>query len=165
METVLIIEDDAAMMRGLKDNFEHLEQQQIEAIIPPQTSKTKSSCIPFCRFSYDAKHRIVKCPAKRILTYRGTSEKGDTYRADSKDCRKCSLRPRCFSKDAKCRTILIVPGYEALLRARRAHAKRDDRYRELYTRHRWRVEGVHGEAKVQHGLRDEVYGTWRFRRI
>ncbi|NLW83343.1 MAG: transposase [Phycisphaerae bacterium] len=31
-------------------NYEHLEQEQIEAIIPPQTSKTKSSCIPSCRF-------------------------------------------------------------------------------------------------------------------
>ena len=26
----------------------------------------------------------------------------------------------------------------------------------MYQRHRWRVEGVHGEAKTQHGLRRAV---------
>jgi transposase len=142
-------------------NYEHLEQEQIEAIIPPQTSKSKSSCIPSCRFKYDAKHRIVKCPAKQALTYSSTNEKGDTYRADTKICRKCSMRSRCFSKHACCRTLLIGPGYEALLRARRVHARRDERRRSLYTRHRWRVEGVHGEAKTQHGLRRAARrGLW-----
>ena len=142
-------------------NYEHLEQQQIEAIIPPSQRSPKSGCIPACRFSYDAKHRIVKCPAKRTLTYRGTTEKGDIYRADTKDCRMCPLRQRCFSKDARNRIISIGPGYEALLRARRTHARRDDRYKALYTRHRWRVEGIHGEAKTQHGLRRAARrGLW-----
>ena len=54
-----------------------------------------------------------------------------------------------------------MPGYEALLRARRVHAKRDERYKALYTRHRWRVEGVHGQAKTQHGLRRAARrGLW-----
>jgi hypothetical protein len=142
-------------------NYKHLEQQQIEAIIPPQTSKAQSSCIPSCRFKYDAKNQIVTCPAKQKLTYRGTSEKGDTYRAASQDCQQCPLRQRCFSKDARCRTILIVPGYEALLRARRKHVQGDERRKALYTRHRWRVEGVHGEAKTQHGLRRAARrGLW-----
>jgi transposase len=142
-------------------NYEHLEQQQIEAVIPPQTSPSKSSCVPSSRFKYDAKHRVVICPAKRKLTYRGTSEKGDTYRAETKDCQQCPLRQRCFSKDARSRTILIVPGYEALLRARRIHARGDERRKALYTRHRWRVEGVHGEAKTQHGLRRAARrGLW-----
>lgn len=142
-------------------NYEHLEQRQIEAIIPPQTSTTRSCCIPSCRFKYDAKNRVVTCPAQRKLTYRGTSEKGDTYRAQVNDCQPCPLRQRCFSKGARCRTILIVPGYEALLRARRVHTRGDDRRRALYTRHRWRVEGVHGEAKTQHGLRRAARrGLW-----
>jgi len=142
-------------------NYEQLEQRQIEAIIPSQTSKTKSSCIPSCRFSYDAKHRLVTCPAKRKLTWRGTTEKGDIYRAEIKECQCCSLRQRCFSKDARCRTILIGPGYEALLRARRRHARHEDRDIVLYTRHRWRVEGMHGQAKTQHGLRRAVRrGLW-----
>lgn len=142
-------------------NYQYLEQHQVEAIIPPQTSKTKSSCIPSCRFKYDAKHHIVICPAKRKLTSRSTTDRGDLYRADVKDCRQCPYRSRCFSKTARCRTILIGQGYEALLRARRVHARRDARRGALYTRHRWRVEGVHGEAKTQHGLRRAARrGLW-----
>jgi len=142
-------------------NYEHLEQRQIEGIIPPQTSKSKSNCIPACRFKYDAKHRIITCPAKRRLTYRQTTKKGDVYRARAKDCKACRLRRRCFSASAKVRTILIGPGYESLLRARRVHARREVRRRILYTRHRWRVEGVHGEAKVQYGLGRAVRrGLW-----
>jgi len=142
-------------------NYEQLEQRQIEAIIPPQTTKTKSSCIPSCRFSYDAKHRRVTCPAKRTLTYRGTSEKGDIYRAEVKDCQRCPLRQRCFSNTARCRIILIGHGYEALLRARRVHARGDQRRKALYIRHRWRVEGIHGEAKTLHGLRRAARrGLW-----
>jgi len=142
-------------------NYSHLEQEQIEAIIPPQTTKKRPRCIPSCRFKYDAQHRIVKCPAKQVLTYSSTSEKGDTYRANSKDCRRCPLRQCCFGLKARCRTILIVPGYEALLRARRVHARKEERRKALYTRHHWRVEGIHGEAKVQHGLRRAARrGLW-----
>jgi hypothetical protein len=40
-----------------------------------------------------------------------------------------------------------------LLRARRRWQKRDENIRDKYERHKWRVEGIHGEAKTQHGLR------------
>jgi transposase len=150
---------DASYAHG--SNYQHLEQQQIEAIIPPQSNASKFSCLPSCRFSYDAHHRIVTCPAKRKLTCRGSTEKGDIYRAEVRDCQRCPLRPRCFSDNARCRTILIGPGYEALLRARRKHARGDAPRKALYTRHRWRVEGIHGEAKTQHGLRRAVRrGLW-----
>lgn len=150
---------DASYAHGA--NYQHLEQQQVEAIIPPQSNASKSSCIPSCRFSYDAHHRIVVCPAQRKLTYRGSTEKGDLYRSAAKNCQRCPLRSRCFSDTAHYRTILIGPGYEALLRARRKHAWGDVRRKALYTRHRWRVEGIHGEAKTQHGLRRAVRrGLW-----
>jgi hypothetical protein len=60
------------------------------------------------------------------------------------------------------RTVLIVDGYEALLRARRARNRGwDEERRELYRRHQWWVEGRHGEAKVQHGLARAVRrGRW-----
>jgi len=53
--------------------------------------------------------------------------------------------------------VIIPAGYEALLRARRRRARGwDEATRTAYRRHRWRVEGVHGEAKTQHGLRRAV---------
>lgn len=42
--------------------------------------------------------------------------------------------------------------HPSLLRARRKRLRWGEREARLYQRHRWRVEGVHGEAKSWHGL-------------
>ena len=50
--------------------------------------------------------------------------------------------------------VLIVDSYESLQRAReRMEAGWEGKAAEAYRRHRWRVEGAHGEAKTIHGLR------------
>ena len=88
-------------------------------------------------------------------------KQGWRYRAGRKDCRKCPLRERCLSPKAKSREVVIVPGYAALLRARRWRERWDEETCRQYERHRWRVEGRHGEAKTQHGLRRAARrGLW-----
>lgn len=42
--------------------------------------------------------------------------------------------------------------YPALLRARRRRERWSRQDRRLYERHRWRSEGLHGEAKTWHGM-------------
>jgi hypothetical protein len=49
--------------------------------------------------------------------------------------------------------VLIGKGYSALLRARRRALCTDHEFMRLYERHRIKSEGMHGEAKTQHGLR------------
>jgi hypothetical protein len=67
------------------------------------------------------------------------------------------MRERCIPPTAKVRSILLVDDYPALLRARRKHQRGwDEATRELYRRHRWHIEGVHGRAKSYHGLRRAV---------
>ena len=133
-------------------NYQHLEQKNIDAIIPPQKLGKNGKCIPLSKFKYDAKNKIVKCPGNKILTPRTESKLGVTYRAERKDCRKCRLRGQCFVATSTSRTVTIVPGYDALLRARRRHKKPDKKFTRTYSRHRWKIEGMHGEAKTQHGL-------------
>ena len=137
-------------------NFELLEEKGIEAIIPPQTEHANPRRLPMRRFKYDAKNKIVKCPAGKILTRRTENRQGWVYRARVKDCRNCRLRRRCISETATSRTIMISNGYEAMLRARRRHRTPDEKFRKTYSRHRWKIEGMHGEAKTQHGLRRAV---------
>jgi hypothetical protein len=48
---------------------------------------------------------------------------------------------------------MISNGYEAMVRARRRHRNPDKKFKQTYSRHRWKIEGMHGEAKTQHGLR------------
>ena len=134
-------------------NYRALEERGTDAVIPPQTENKHPARIPICRFKYDGKNKLVRCPAGKVLRPGCETDRGCVYRASAKDCNSCPLRARCVSPTAKVRMVLIVNGYESLLRARRRHRRQDKDDRAIYTRHRWRVEGVHGEAKTQHGLR------------
>ena len=118
--------------------------------------KKKPQRIPLRRFKYDAHQDRVKCPGGAYLNRKGRdqNDRGYWYRARPCDCSSCPLKTRCISEQARSRSLLIVDGYTALLRARRRKAKGwDAPTREMYTRHRWRVEGTHGRAKAHHGLR------------
>jgi transposase len=143
-------------------NYAALEERDVEAVIPPQHEPRVVRKLPVRRFKYDPRQRVVKCPGGRTLSRRSRQKNGWLYKARGRDCRQCPLKERCLSAGTKARTVLIVDGYEALLRARRRRAKGwDKRTRELYHRHQWRIEGKHGEAKVLHGLRRAVRrGRW-----
>jgi transposase len=145
---------DAGYAHG--KNYEHLEEKNIDAIIPPQTEQSKPKRIPARRFRYDAKNKIVKCPAGKILTGRTENKRGRLYRAKAADCRNCRLRTRCISESSSSRAIMICNGHESMLRARRRHRRKDRKFRKTYSRHKWKIEGMHGEAKTQHGLRRAV---------
>jgi IS5 family transposase len=135
-------------------NYRELETRGIAAVIPPQRSPSNEGKMPIRRFKYDGKHQLVKCPGGQLLRPKSQRPNGWVYRAASSDCRACALRAKCLPDTAKVRSILIVDGYESLLRARRKKLRGwDAETQRMYNRHRFRVEGVHGEAKTQHGLR------------
>jgi transposase len=135
--------------------FADLEQRGIEAVIPAKAERpAKKGTIPVRRFKLDAKNRIVRCPAGKLLRPHGKpdSDGFQHYRARIPDCRSCRLRSICFSPTMKRRAILLHKDHPALLRARRKYARWDEHERALYRSHRIRVEGFHGEAKTWHGL-------------
>ena len=147
---------DAAYAHGT--NYAALEQRHTDAIIPPQRIVPRRKLpqrLPARRFKYDEHRDRVKCPTGNYLERKGrsSSDNGYTYRARTCDCKNCLLRERCIAPTAQVRTIIIVDGFTALLRARRRKEKGwDPQTHEKYIRHRWQVEGVHGRAKTQHGL-------------
>ena len=147
---------DAGYAHG--SNYAALEERGTDAVIPPPRvapRRKHPQRIPARRFKYDEDKDRIKCPAGKYLERKGKTSNGNGqfYRSRACDCKVCPLRERCFSATAKARTILIVDGYTALLRARRRKEKGwDEQTREKYKRHRWQVEGVHGRAKTQHGL-------------
>jgi len=137
-------------------NYAALARRDVEAVIPPQRERRKPRRIPISRFKYDAKHKVVRCPGGKLLYPGKTNDKGCWYRAKRSQCSACALRERCIPATARVRSILVVEGYASLLRARRRWRGAAPANKELYARHRWRSEGVHGEAKTQHGLRRAV---------
>jgi transposase len=144
-------------------NYAELEKNKIEAVIPPQRESGVARKLPARRFKYDARHKLVRCPQGKVLHPGKEKDDGSTvYQSRSRDCRHCPLRERCLPSSSYHRTIRIVLGHEALLRARRRKARGwDAETKELYQRHQWRAEGKHGEAKTTHGLRRAVRrGRW-----
>lgn len=138
-------------------NYSECEARGIDAVIPPQKTNNACNAMPSSMFKFDAKHQCVRCPAGHYMTSKSKTGKGNMFRMSASVCTKCEFKTACIPASAKSRTILIVDGYESLLRARRRRsAGWDERTSESYKRHRWRVEGAHGEAKTQHGLRRAV---------
>lgn len=158
---VATVTADAAY--GNAETYGVLERHDIDALIVPRTEYRKPRRIPARRFKYDARHQVVRCPGGKELVrgHRVEAQRGTIYRARSSDCRGCPLRARCLPPTARSRQVMIVDDYPALLRARRRHARGAPEDRRLHRRHRHVVEGVHGEAKQQHGLRRAARrGLW-----
>ncbi len=140
-------------------NYAALEARGTRAVIPPQ--RLRPAPMPLERFKYDAAHDLVRCPQGRKLRRAGRYAKGRFHRARPADCRACALKARCVPKSMRARSVQIPDGYPALLRARRRHRRRLPEDRAAAASHRARVEGVHGEAKAQHGLRRAMRrGLW-----
>jgi len=133
-------------------NYSALEARGVEAIIAPERVGRSRGTLPGERFKYDARHNVVRCPRGRPLRHRGFDGERHHYRAEAAVCRRCPQRHACLAPSATARVVRLRPGHDALLRARRRGAYGDERWRYQMGRHRWQVEGVHGEAKSQHGL-------------
>lgn len=153
-QTVGTVTADRAYSSGR--NYAALEERETEAVIALPRERRSRIRYPLERFRYDAKHRLVRCPGGKFLRPGRTDRRGTWYRADPQDCAACRCRAHCVSPKARSRSVLIVHGYPALLRARRRRRRGDPVFREAYRRHRWRVEGVHGQLKTYYGLRRAV---------
>lgn len=134
------------------ENYRRLEEMGVEPFIVPQSERVQGKSIPIRRFKYDGLNKVVKCPGKKKLYRSHRNRQGWLYKSQASDCRKCRLKEKCLAKGRRARQVLIVFGYEELLRARRRNVRRDQEYAEEMIRHKWIVEGRHAEAKNIHGL-------------
>jgi transposase len=135
-------------------NFSELERRSVKAVISIQAERGKPVRLPQRRFTYDGRHKILTCPAGRKLGGGKQDRTGRRmYRGSAETCGSCHLSERCLSPKAKVRVVAITAHHEALTRARRRWARGwSSAEWKIYNRHRGLVEGVHGEAKSQHGL-------------
>lgn len=131
--------------------YARLEEKNIEAVIPPKAEPIRSP-VPMRRFKYDARHDVLKCPRGKKLKAGRRTKHGRFFTSRARDCRGCDLARLCLSKGRSNKAVVLGDDYAALLRARRRRQNWTDRDYELYRRHRWKVEGVHGESKGCHGL-------------
>src|SRR5215203_6103374 len=127
------------------------ERRGINAVIPAKAEPIRSR-VPMRRFRYDAKNDILKCPQGRLLLPKRPLKYGRFFYSKAKECALCPIKTDCLSKGRSNKAVVVGDDYPALLRARRRRQRWSLDDRRLYTRHRWRSEGFHGEAKTWHGL-------------
>ncbi len=147
-----IVADTADAGYAYGEIYGELEPRGIEALIPAEAEPIRSP-LPLRRFRHDAQHDIVKCPRGRTLCPQRlvkSSTAGSFMLAPA--TARCPMRRHCLSSGWVNKAIVIGDDYPALLRARRRRERWSDEDRRLYQHHRWRVEGVRGEAKTWYGL-------------
>ena len=128
-----------------------LERRKTAAVIPPKAEPIRSA-VPMRRFRYDERHDVLKCPRGRVLKPGRREKHGRFFTSRAKDCRRCDMARLCLSRGRVNKAVVVGDDYPALLRARRGRQRWGKEEKAIYTRHRWLVEGIHGEAKTQHGL-------------
>lgn len=128
-----------------------LERRLTDAVIPPKAEPIRSK-VPMRRFRYDSKHDVLKCPRGKTLKAGRAVKHGRFFTSRAKDCRRCDMASLCLSGGRSNKAVVLGNDYPALLRARRRRLNWSEQEVDLYRRHRWRVEGAHGEAKSCHGL-------------
>lgn len=133
-----------------------MENRGIDPIIPAKAEPPPTGVIPVRRFKYDAKNQIVRCPEGKALRRSTKTWHGWFYKASTTDCKRCRLRTDCLSPAVGRRSVVISDGHAALLRARRRRLRWTAREYRIYSRHRWRSEGINAEAKRWHGSRRAV---------
>lgn len=136
-------------------NWEGLEQRRIDAVIPPQ-KVTGGKAVPASKFKFDARHQQLTCPRGQKLKRNPPGAAKLVFRSIRRKCLACPIREDCVNAVTGLRVLTIVEGHEAMTRARRRYARQEAADVRIYNRHRWIVEGRHGEAKTQHGLRRAV---------
>jgi hypothetical protein len=95
---------------------------------------------------------VRKRPRGKQLKPGWCQKHGRFFTSRAKDCRGRALAALCLSKGRASKAVVLGEDYPALERARRRRARWSEADHQLYQRHRWRSEGVHGEAKAWHGL-------------
>ena len=139
---------------GIGKVYAALSERDITAVIPPRPSKrqAKAKGFPIERFRYDAARDIVRCPRKKLMTPRSATKSGRWFRTGVDACRTCPLRARCIPDGGPTRRVHITGTHVDVLRARRKRLAWGNHETNLYSRHRWLVDGVHGLAKTLHGM-------------
>jgi len=143
---------DSAYASG--ENAATCEDRGIQLISPPREPRNRYSDEQFTieEFIYDEDRDVFICPNDKVLVNTGRfkgKKKRFKYRASSRDCQRCSLKPGCTKAVQRC---LNVGEHHASLIRLRADS-RTASFRQLYRARAPVVEGVFAEAKCWHGLR------------
>ena len=154
-ETEAIAADKAY---GNGPNYQYLRSKRITPYIPMVAANTAKEKIPRSKFAYDRKNDRYICPEQHfMLPFTVLPNGTKRYRVPGKLCLTCPRRQDCVSEKPSQKIRYIHRGEHQdevdLIRKRQTTAYFKSKLRER----QWKIEGLFGEAKQNHGLRRARY--------
>lgn len=142
---------------GMGPIYEFLRDRKIRSYIPLRDKKLgRGKNGPHRSFRYKRDQDIYECPAGEELEPHSPSGAFTRYRVTDDACQTCELKSECLgtnTRNVKWINRSIYQDEFDKIHARRASARYIKRLKERG----WKIEGVFGECKVNHGLRRAHY--------
>ena len=132
--------------------FAGLEDREIDAVIPAKAEQRPGKTIPTRRFRLTPVTTSRTAPEGRPCGPREAASGLPVLPCPREGLRKMPVASALRKSLASCPRGRVQRRSTALLRARRRRLQWGERKDRLYSRHRWRAEGFHGEARTWHGL-------------
>jgi len=144
---------------GRGPTYAQLREQQIRHYIPLHDPNTGRGKLTPASFKYERRKDRYRCPEGHYLYPYEKTEHGSVrrYRVTGGHCRHCPLSRSCLPDSQKFRARFVYRGIHQAevdaVRRRQSTAT----FRQRLVERKWKIEGLFGEAKQNHGLRRVRY--------
>ncbi len=144
---------------GRGPTYAQLRQQKIRHYIPLHDANTGRGKLTPSDFKYERRTDRYRCPEGHYHYPYEKVERGSVrrYRVTGGHCRHCPMSQQCIPDSQKFRARFVYRGVhqdevDAVRRRQSTTA-----FRKRLTERKWKIEGLFGEAKQNHGLRRSRY--------
>jgi len=144
---------------GRGPTYAKLRDQEIRHYIPLHDANTGHGKLTPSSFKYDRRNDRYRCPQGHYLYPYEKAEKNSVkrYRVTGGHCRTCPTSEECLPDGQKHRARFVYRGLQQdeIEAVRRRQSTTTFRGRLI--ERKWKIEGLFGEAKQNHGLRRARY--------
>jgi len=143
---------------GRGPTYSDLRAQGIRHYIPLHDPRTGHGKLTPSEFKYDRRNDRYQCPEGHHLYPYARLDNGiKRYRILGGHCRNCPIKDKCLPDTAQDRARFVYRGlHQDEIEAVRRRQNTKTFVRRLIER-KWKIEGIFGEAKVNHALRRARY--------
>ena len=140
---------------GRGPTYAQLREQKIRHYIPMHDANTGRGKLTPSDFKYERRRDRYRCPAGHYLYPYENTERGSVrrYRITGGNCRRCPMSSSCLPDSQKFRARFVYRGVHQdeveAVRRRQSTAT----FRQRLVERKWKIEGLFGEGKQNHGLR------------
>lgn len=144
---------------GRGPTYAQLRDREIRHYIPLHDVNTGQGKLTPSSFKYDRRNDRYRCPQGHYLHPYEKAEKNSVkrYRVTGGHCRSCPISKACLPDSQKHRARFVYRGLHQdeieAVRRRQSTAT----FRGRLIERKWKIEGLFGEAKQNHGLRRARY--------